>query len=138
MVLNSGYWYYKQGDNPKNKNNQHTTKMNISEIRNTIDCLNWTRNDLTGGTREEKARINLPEGLASRIAAVEALQIAPRFARDIENKESALRSAGIVIERWEENKRNAPKPEISEYMKLRAAREAAEALPTNIIQFPTQ
>lgn len=78
--------------------------MTIQAIRETISALNYARHDRTGGTPEENQRINLPAELAPLMAKVSALQIPPRFAREIEDKKHALESAEKVIARWHENR----------------------------------
>jgi len=77
--------------------------MQINQIRETIEALNWNRKDATGGTREENKRTNLPALLAPHIAAVSALEIPARFVRDIESRAWALEAAAMVIERWHNN-----------------------------------
>ena len=81
--------------------------MKITEIRDTIQTLNWVRRDSTGGTREENIRTNLPALLAPHIAKVLALAIPARFARDIESKADALDAAAYVLDRWNELKTSA-------------------------------
>jgi hypothetical protein len=78
-------------------------KMSISKIRETIQSLNWNRQDATGGTHEENKRTNLPAVLAPHIAAVTALEIPARFVRDIEAKSWALHAAKLVLEKWNAN-----------------------------------
>lgn len=82
--------------------------MKIKQIRDIIRRLNWNRQDATGGTPNENRRTNLPAVLAPHIAAVEALEIPPRFARDIEDRLHALRSARLAIERWHANAMTQP------------------------------
>lgn len=74
--------------------------MNIAEIRRTIDELNWTRNDISGSTREEFKRMQVPARLIPRIDAVKALVIPPRFARDIHDASYAVERAVMMIGRW--------------------------------------
>lgn len=75
--------------------------MKISEIRATIRAADWTRRDLTGGTREEFRRQAVGPALARHVAALRALDIAPRFARDIEDRDHAIAACEHVITRWE-------------------------------------
>jgi hypothetical protein len=81
--------------------------MKIAEIRNVIDRLNWARSYHTGGTRDENRRNRLDANLAPYIADVKALEIPPRFARDIERKENALQHAENVLARWENSQLQA-------------------------------
>jgi len=78
--------------------------MKINQIRQTIETLKWNRQDAGGGTMEENKRTNLPAILAPHIAAVTALEIPARFARDVENRAWELTAAARVIERWMKNK----------------------------------
>jgi hypothetical protein len=84
-------------------NKSKQPKMTIKEIRATIQNLNWVRIDATGGTSEENKRSQLPTRLGAHIAAVEALEIHPRFASDIENRQAALARASVAIARWHAN-----------------------------------
>ena len=84
--------------------------MKIKEIRDTIARLNWNRQDATGGTRDENRRTNLPIILASHITAVEALEIPPRFLRDIEDRSHAIQRAKLAIERWHAATLTTPQP----------------------------
>tara|TARA_R110000823_G_scaffold312745_1_gene439664 strand:- start:1932 stop:2216 length:285 start_codon:yes stop_codon:yes gene_type:complete len=77
--------------------------MKITDIRRTIDNLNWARQDATGGTPVENLRTNLPEQLAPHIAKVAALEIPTRFENDIHRRQTALDHAAIVIDRWNRN-----------------------------------
>ena len=77
--------------------------MKISDIRVTIDCLRWHRVDATGGTVDENKRTQLPKILAPHIATVRALEIPPRFARDIEMQREQLEYAARAIARWHDN-----------------------------------
>ena len=78
--------------------------MRIAEIREIINILNWSRQNATGGTREENQRCNLPARLEPLIAEVEALQIPPRHRRDIENRNQALTHARDALARWSDNR----------------------------------
>lgn len=80
--------------------NNTASKMPIKEIRSVIDCLRWNTSDLTGGTSEEFKRMNIPAMLQAPLAKVEALEIPVRFARDIEDRATAINSAHAVIRRW--------------------------------------
>jgi hypothetical protein len=42
--------------------------VKIGQIRDTIDCSGWMRNDLAGHTRDEFLRANVPERLVVMIA----------------------------------------------------------------------
>ena len=74
----------------------------LTEIREAIETLNWIRRDSTGGTADENKRTQLPAILAPHIAKVKALEIPPRFTRDIESRASALEYADADIARWHE------------------------------------
>ena len=74
--------------------------MKIAEIRNVIDSLNWARQEFTGGTSTENRRARLDTILAPHIGAVKALEIAPRFARDIQDQQDAIRYAELALARW--------------------------------------
>jgi len=88
--------------------------MKIAEIRDAIDTLNWTRNDLFGATRDEFRRMNVPARLAQRIEACKALVIPARFARDIENCRYAIERAEAMVARWHEEQAPASKVPDSE------------------------
>ena len=74
--------------------------MKIAEIREAIDTLNWNRIDLSGATREEFKRMNVPDRLTPHIAKCEALEIPARFVRDIESCNNAIDRAKAMILRW--------------------------------------
>ena len=75
--------------------------MNIQEIRDTIDHLNWNRSDLHGATRDEFIHMNVRERLTKYIVEVRALEIKPRFAEDIAAAGRAIDAALAMIEKWE-------------------------------------
>ena len=77
-------------------------KLRIADFRALVDSLNWSRNDLTGGTSEEFKRQDIPGRLGRHIARVEgALPLVPaRYAADIESARSAIEYAQRVIARW--------------------------------------
>ena len=79
-----------------------SARLKIADFRGLVDSLNWSRNDLTGGTREEFKRQDIPGRLGRSIARVEgALPLVPaRYASDIESARSAIEYAQRVIERW--------------------------------------
>lgn len=83
--------------------------MKTKEIRETIARLNWNRQDATGGTRDENLRTNLPAVLAPHIAAA-ALEIPPRFLRNIEGRSHAIQRAKLAIERWHAATLTTPQP----------------------------
>ncbi len=74
--------------------------MKIAEIREAINTLDWNRSDLYGATRDEFKRMDVATRLNKHIAICEALEIKPRFARDIEDCASALKRAKEMVERW--------------------------------------
>ena len=75
--------------------------MKIAQIRRTIDTCNWNRTDLTGATASEFKTMNVPARLTPHIEAVQALVIAPRFARDIKAQAWAVECAQKTITRWQ-------------------------------------
>jgi hypothetical protein len=79
-----------------------SARLKIADFRALVDSLNWSRNDLTGGTREEFKRQDIPGRLGRHIARIEgALPLVPaRYAADIESARSAIAYARQVIERW--------------------------------------
>lgn len=81
--------------------------MKIAEIRSVIDSLNWNRHDLSGATREEFLREDVPARLGRHIEACRALEIPARFARDIASRDSAIEYAERTIARWRDGQ---PKP----------------------------
>jgi hypothetical protein len=76
--------------------------MRIDAIRLVIDAAQWSNLDLQGHTREEFARRNVPAVMGEQIAALDALEIAPRFARDVERRETVRANCERRIERWNE------------------------------------
>ena len=75
--------------------------MKIAQIRQTIEACNWSRLDLGGSTASEFKACNVPARLVPHIEAVRALDIAPRYARDIEKKAWAIECAEKTIARWQ-------------------------------------
>lgn len=110
--------------------------MKIAQIRDTIRAAMWTRNDLTGGTREEFRNQAVGPRLEAKIAELRALVIAPRFAADIARRDEEIGYCEAVIARWQAAQTppapSAPTAEVSAERCLRVAREwsmiAAEAV----------
>jgi DNA-binding transcriptional regulator YiaG len=75
-------------------------KPSIDSMRRVIESCNWSRNDLGGATRQEFIATDVPARLGRHIEAVRALQIPPRFARDIEAQAEAIERALKTIARW--------------------------------------
>ena len=75
-------------------------KMKIAKIREVIDRSDYCRLDLSGHTRDEFMRCNVPQLLGGIIEAMKALHIAPRFAADRERRDSEIVRCEAVIERW--------------------------------------
>ena len=75
-------------------------KMKIAKVREVIDRSDYCRLDLSGHTRDEFMRCNVPEVLGSIIEALKALDLAPRFAADHERRESEIVRCEAVIQRW--------------------------------------
>jgi ankyrin repeat protein len=74
--------------------------MKIAEIREVIDTLNWNRADLSGATRDELKRMDVPARLSPLIEKCEALEIPARFPRDIQNCNNAVDRGKAAILRW--------------------------------------
>lgn len=91
-------------------------KLRIAEFRSAVDSLNWSRNDLSGATREEFARMDVPTRLQRRINEVVdlLLRVSPRFVEDIRHARASIASAEATIERW----RAARATAIAEFDKL--------------------
>jgi hypothetical protein len=74
--------------------------MKISQIREVIELLNWVRIDVQGGTMDEFKRFDVRARLNPHIAAVNRLDINPRFEKDIEKQLWALELAQRTIDKW--------------------------------------
>lgn len=74
--------------------------MKIGEIRDVIQGARWTRNDLTGGTREEFRKQQVGPVLLAKVATLEALVIPPRFAQDEQRRAEEIEYCQRVIARW--------------------------------------
>lgn len=74
--------------------------MKIAEIRNVINSLNWTRNDLSGATTQEFKTMDVAARMAPRIAECKALQIPARFTADIESCRNAIERGEAAVTRW--------------------------------------
>lgn len=100
--------------------------MKIADIRRTIDSCNWTRNDLSGHTRCEFLAADVPGRLLPKIEALRALAIAPRFAHEIESRDSAIEYALKMVQRWRDLHAQADgDPALLSDADLRAALDAA-------------
>lgn len=75
--------------------------MKIAAIRSAIRCAAWSRSDLTGGTRDEFVRQDVGGRLAAAIAELRALVIAPRFAKDAQDRDAEIARCEAVIARWQ-------------------------------------
>ncbi len=73
--------------------------MKIAEVRQVIDRLNWTRNDLSGATADEFKRMDIAARLAPPIADCVALEISPRFGREVEGRRNAIERAEAMVAR---------------------------------------
>lgn len=78
-----------------------TTKLKISKIRDIIRSVQWTRNDLTGGTSEEFRKQQVGPSLRAKIVALQALDIPSHFVDDIEMRATEIQRCEAVIARWE-------------------------------------
>ena len=79
-----------------------STRLKIGDFRRLVDSLNWTRNWLTGGTREEFKRQDIPGQLGAAISRLEGALplVAARYAADLESARSAIEYAQRTVERW--------------------------------------
>lgn len=84
--------------------------MKIAQIREIIRRAMWTRNDLTGGTAEEFRKQDVGPRLEAKIAELRALEIAPRFADDIADRDAEIVRCEAVIARWNATASDTPKP----------------------------
>jgi len=80
--------------------NSRGCQVNIDEIRNIIERAIWNARDLEGHTHEEFLRANAPARMWEQIDALDALEITPRFAGDMEHREYARGACERQIERW--------------------------------------
>ena len=83
----------------------HFENISIAEIRDKIDTLRWTRDDLHGHTRDEFKRADVRARLTPKIAAVESLIIPERFAREKEKQKWEVDKAKEMIQRHESEKK---------------------------------
>lgn len=74
--------------------------MTISAIREVIQYAQWENLDLQGHTREEFARRNVPAVMKTHLEALDALVIAPRFARDVERRAQVRANCERRITAW--------------------------------------
>ena len=75
--------------------------MKISEIRDVIRGAEWLRNDYVGHTASEFRKAPVAARLQEKIAALQSLVIAPRFARDIQMRDREIQLAREMIAYWE-------------------------------------
>jgi hypothetical protein len=80
-------------------------RISILQIRRAIDSCNWVRNDLTGGTRKEFIKQNIPGGLQPHIERLRAMRadIPASKVEDLSSLDWAIESAGRTIQRWHES-----------------------------------
>jgi hypothetical protein len=74
--------------------------MKIAEIRRIIDSARWLRNDLTGGTATEFARMNVGPQLEEKRSLLATLEIPTRFADDIKRRDEEMQRLVATIEKW--------------------------------------
>jgi hypothetical protein len=74
--------------------------MKISDIRSVIQSAAWVRRDLSGHTREEFNRRDVPTVLSRYITELRSLEIHPRFVREIEQRNEAIRYCEELGARW--------------------------------------
>ena len=74
--------------------------MKIGEIREVINRADYMRRDLSGRTRDEFIRRDVPAWLEPQIEALRALEIAPRFRVDEERRQYEIEKCLAVIDRW--------------------------------------
>lgn len=77
-------------------------KMKIGKIRDVIDSSKWCRLDLSGHTRNEFMRRDVPKVLSTHIEELKTLDIAPRFAEDSSRRDEEIVRCEAVIDRWQE------------------------------------
>lgn len=82
--------------------------MLIAQIRRVIESADHTRNWLTGGTAEEFRKQAVGPSLRKKIEELQALDIASRFADDIEERAKEIKRCEEVIARWEAAQKVAP------------------------------
>jgi hypothetical protein len=78
--------------------------MKIAEFRQIVNSCNWSRNDLSGATRQEFQQCDVPTRLNRHIDAINTAipLISKRFTDDLESAARAILHANTVIERWNE------------------------------------
>lgn len=76
------------------------SKLKIAQIRDVIQSAAYSRNWLTGGTSEEFRKQQVGPSLTETIAELKALDIAPRFAEDIDWRATEIKRCEAVIARW--------------------------------------
>lgn len=76
--------------------------MKIAEIREAISAAAWLRNDYSGHLPPEFRKANVAERLGQKIAELQSLEIAPRFAREIKQRADEIRYCNEMIARWHE------------------------------------
>lgn len=79
-------------------------RQSIAQIRQVIDACNWSRNDLGGATPAEFLKMDVAARMAPHIAAVRALEVPARFARDVVRAAEAIEYAERVVARWNERR----------------------------------
>lgn len=87
-----------------------TPRLRIGQIRDAIGAACHSRHWLTGGTREEFKRQNVGPELQAKVAMLRALDIPPRFAADIERRDSEIKYCEQVIERWNQARAEVEQP----------------------------
>ena len=75
-------------------------KMKIGQIREVINHADYMRLDLSGHTRDEFLRRDVPAWLEPQIEAMRALEIAPRYRVDEERRQYEIERCLAVIDRW--------------------------------------
>jgi len=75
--------------------------LRISDLRDAVDTLNWSRNDLWGATLEEFIRMDVRTRMEKYIAVVEALSLSvpARFTLDLVHAEESVRQARQAIQK---------------------------------------
>jgi hypothetical protein len=74
--------------------------ISITEIREAIRDVGYTRESLTGGTSEEFKRQGVGPKLTEKVAQLRALEISPRFEADIQRRAKEIWRCEQVINRW--------------------------------------
>lgn len=78
-------------------------RVRISDFRDAVDQLNYTRADLAGATLGEFVRMDVRGRITNAIAAVVRLRpgVPARFAQDLQSADACIERAREAVARWE-------------------------------------